>query len=127
MTLDAQQRAANGIPPLTFADVRDVPGVLCPCGEPWSLHDPAKYQTPLTVGECPRVERGAPYARVEFPDGRTLTLWHPFADTRDKNPKTRQTVSLHVDGSPAWAYTDHVDDARTRYEAAYRQITDEQR
>jgi hypothetical protein len=60
-------------------------------------------------------DSGQPVARAEFANGAHVELWPPYTDLRDKNPKTRQTVTATDADGIRRSVTDHVDAARSHY------------
>lgn len=135
MTLSANDRATSGaLPDSTpeqrreYHDPRDIPGARCAqCGHLWQHHDTDNYHAEILTEGCSAIGPGQPVARAAFPDGQSMALWNPYTDTRAKNQKTLQTMTLYLDGRAQSSYTDNPDRVREAWEAAYRQITDQQR
>ncbi len=109
--------------PFTDADARDY-GALCDtCGM-----DRAGAQH---TAEAPTCEHAAEIDGAEahscYQDGSAVTLWPALWDTRDKNPKQRQTVALIEADGTRRAYNDHPATARGIYDHIRERLLDNQR
>lgn len=135
MTLSANDRATSGaLPDSTpeqrreYHDPRDIPGARCAqCGHLWEHHDTDNYHAEILTEGCSAIGPGQPVAYAEFPDGQSLRLGRPFERYEGKHAHTVQTLTLYLDGRAQSSYTDNPDRVRQAWEAAYRQITDQQR